>query len=265
MVNKPKLTIITICFNASSLEATCNSIINQTYQDFEWIVVDGGSNKKTQKIFNKYKYRIDTFISEKDNGRYDAMNKGIKIAHGEYINFLNAGDFYDNDTVLAHMIPRLKADVVYGNLKVKQDDVCNIIKYPNKVTKKLLTNWTIPHPASFIKKSLFDKYGAYSLQFTIVSDWEKWINFFVNGASFKHINHIVSVFDTSGISSTNNELNNRERYIVLNRYFSTNRKVNKFSLFCKWCCSIDNDRATKYKVLRLFGIKIMNLCKKYEK
>ena len=90
----PKVSIITICYNEPDLEKTCESIVNQTWQDFEWIVVDGGSNQETIDIFEKYKARIDEFISESDNVRYNAMNKGIKLAQGEYLNFLNAGDYY---------------------------------------------------------------------------------------------------------------------------------------------------------------------------
>ena len=92
-----KLSIITICYNEPNLEETCKSIVNQTWQDFEWIVVDGGSNEETQKIWDKYKYRIDKFISEPDNGRYNAMNKGIAQAHGEFLNFMNSGDFFYNN------------------------------------------------------------------------------------------------------------------------------------------------------------------------
>ena len=95
-----KLSIITVCYNEPNLEKTCKSIIEQTYQDFEWIVVDGGSNEQTQNIWNKYKNRINYFISEKDSGVYNAMNKGIKQSNGEYLLFLNAGDYlFDKDAL----------------------------------------------------------------------------------------------------------------------------------------------------------------------
>ena len=92
-----KISIITVCYNEPNLEKTCESIINQTMQDFEWVVIDGGSNEETQNIWNKYKHRINTFVSEPDNGIYDAYNKGVKLATGDYIIFMNAGDcFYEN-------------------------------------------------------------------------------------------------------------------------------------------------------------------------
>ena len=95
-----KLSIITICYNEPDLEKTCRSIVNQTWQDFEWIVIDGGSNEETLAIFDKYKYRIDKFVSEPDNGIYNACNKGIKLAESEYVQLLNAGDSYYDTKVL---------------------------------------------------------------------------------------------------------------------------------------------------------------------
>ncbi len=100
MKNNKKLSIITICYNDPNLERTCESIINQTWQDFEWIVIDGGSNEETQKIWDKYKYRIDKFVSEPDTGVYNAMNKGIRLSEGRYLNFMNSGDAYCNNEIL---------------------------------------------------------------------------------------------------------------------------------------------------------------------
>ena len=115
----PKFSIITICYNEPNLEKTCKSIVNQTFQGFEWIVIDGGSNRQTLDIFEKYKDRIDYFVSEKDNGRYHAMNKGLRVAKGEYVNFMNAGDYFNGHDVLEKIIHfGLDKDIVYGDWDV---------------------------------------------------------------------------------------------------------------------------------------------------
>ena len=111
-----KLSIITINYNEPNLKKTCESIVNQSWQDFEWIVIDGGSNEKNLAIFEQYKHRIDKFISEPDNGIYDAYNKGINLATGEYLNFMNAGDCFYSDKILERFIAQnSKADILYGD------------------------------------------------------------------------------------------------------------------------------------------------------
>lgn len=115
-----KLSIITICYNEPHVEDTCKSIVNQTWQNFEWIVIDGKSNEETLNIFEKYRYRIDTFISEPDKGIYNAYNKGIKLARGEYVQFLNAGDSFYSHDALNIFFSKVKrsASVLYGILRL---------------------------------------------------------------------------------------------------------------------------------------------------
>ena len=209
-----KLSIITICYNEPNLEKTCESIVNQTWQDFEWIVVDGGSNEETQKIWNKYKHRIDKFISESDNGIYNACNKGIKLASGEYIQFLNAGDMYYNLDVLKTIFMQNSYvdDVIYGEQnEVYTDSSKNhISKQPNVNTQFLVTN-CIQTSAAFIKRELFNRYGLFNESYKIVSDYEQWIIFYKNGVKFRHINTVVTIFDKQGISSSEQcqELHNK--------------------------------------------------------
>ena len=102
-MSRKRLSIITICYNDPDVEKTCKRVVNQTWQDFEWIVIDGGSNEETLRVFEKYKNRINVFVSEPDNGRYDAFNKALEYINSDYVHFLNAGDFYYDDDVLLNV------------------------------------------------------------------------------------------------------------------------------------------------------------------
>lgn len=221
-----KLSIITICYNEPNLEKTCQSIVNQTWQDFEWVVIDGGSNKETLDIFEKYKYRINKFISEPDNGRYDAMNKGIKIADGEFLNFLNAGDYYFYNDALKDIFENksYSSDILYGNECVITENLYSgdIWPMPDKITKDFLYLSTLRHQASFIKKNLFEKYGFYNDKMIIASDYEKWFEFLENGAIFERIPYTVTYFNLEGISCNKKvrDVGQKERLKIINEHFT---------------------------------------------
>ena len=263
--NKKKLSIITICYNEPNLEETCESIVNQSWQDFEWIVIDGGSNKETLDIFDKYKYRINTFVSEPDNGIYNACNKGLKLARGEYIHFLNAGDAYYSDSVLDTVFRQNSyiEDVLYGEQQeINRNNVSQIIfSEQPEITKDFLINGCIQTSAAFIKRELFDKYGLFNENYKIVSDYEHFVIFFNNGASFKHLKLVVSKFDKSGISSNQKfaELHKKERNEVLYKYFSREEiekalgKCGKLS-FLEQIFSITNSCGKTHKIISIFGI-----------
>lgn len=257
-----KISVITICYNEPNVEKTCESIVNQTWQDFEWIVIDGGSNKETLDVFEKYKDRMTVFISEPDNGIYNAMNKGIKLAKGNYLNFLNAGDCYTDSEVLANVVDKLDCDIVTGDLRlINPDGTSSLWKAENKVDNRLLIAGTLPHPSSFIKKELFEKYGGYNETNKIVSDWEKWIEFFkIHKCSYQHINHICCDFNLDGISSRNIELCNKERKRIINKYFT--QKEIKQALnrtrysFGEQIFSIKNNPERTRKIITILGFHI---------
>ena len=258
-----KLSIITICYNEPDLEKTCESIVNQTWQDFEWIVIDGGSNQETLDIFEKYKYRIDTFISEPDNGRYNAMNKGIKLAKCDYINFLNAGDYYTTKDILHEVIShKLDKDIIYGDINFIKDKKISVETFSKRVNLQYLYSGYIPHPSSFIKKELFEKYGLYDESYKVVADWEKWIVFFIlNKCTYKHIDLACTMFNLNGISSTNLELLQKEREIVLNKYFTPkeleNFRKEKYNLtLLEQIFSVKNSQDKKHKIITIFGVKL---------
>ena len=249
-----KISIITICYNDPNLERTCESIVNQTWQDFEWIVIDAGSNEQTQQIWDKYKYRINKFVSEPDGGIYYGFNKGLEFATGEYINFLNAGDYYADNNILERVASYgFDKDLIYGDLNLLLDNGNILLKtYPDVVTEDYLKVESLPCPAMFINRELFNKYGNFSTDYKIVSDWEKWIVFIcVNKATYKHIPVVCSNFDLLGISSTNPALNAKERELVIKKYFKTSKNS-----FLEQISSIKNNETQSHKILTILGIRI---------
>lgn len=218
-----KLSIITICYNEPHLENTCQSIINQTWQDFEWIVIDGGSGSKTQAIWDKYKYRINKFISEKDNGIYHAMNKGIKLAVGQYLNFLNAGDSFHDNLVLQDIFRDKKqsADVLYGDYCFStKEKYLTICRFPDKLSMPFWMKTALNHQATFIKRQLFKKYGLYDERLKILADYDIFLRFFTNKATFQHLNRTIVFFDENGISTRLEDLKQKEIILIKKRYFS---------------------------------------------
>lgn len=177
---------------------------------------DTTSPKATQP----YKVR---WLSEPDSGIYNAMNKGIKMASGEYLLFLNSGDcLVDKYTLLNVLAYNLDADIVYGNcIQVWLDGTMKKVDYPHYVTGKTLFNGTLPHQASFIRKRLFDIIGNYSECYKIVSDWEFYLKaLFLHNCSFKFIDIYVCLFDMHGISNSDEYMSilGRERNDVFKKY-----------------------------------------------
>ena len=171
-----KLSVITVCFNEKNIERTCESIVKQTNQDFEWIVIDGGSTDGTLDILEKYKDRINVFVSEPDSGIYNAMNKGIKRSSGEYLNFMNGGDEFASIDVIDKFLnlgsEYDNADVIYGNMNYINENKSRIVTFDDDLDEIFFYNNCINHQASFIKRNLFDKYGLYNEKLKVVSDWE---------------------------------------------------------------------------------------------
>ncbi|MDR2055502.1 MAG: glycosyltransferase [Desulfovibrio sp.] len=203
-----KLTIITVCLNEPKLERTCASIVEQTFQDFEWIVVDGGSDRATLDIFEKYKSRIDCFISEKDSGIYDAMNKGIAQAKGEWLNFMNAGDrFFAPETlenIFSDPATCADCDIIAGSCEFENppDARLQYLAPPPEIDLCYLYAHTIAHQAAFIKRALFAVVGGYDTNFQIAADYKQWISFCRHGYKFKCVSNIIAVNAPCGISGS---------------------------------------------------------------
>lgn len=192
----PTISIITVCYNAGSIiERTILSVISQDFTDYEYIIIDGGSSDDTLKIIDKYKNKISLIISEKDNGIYDAMNKGIKLAHGKWLNFMNAGDIFSNKNVLKDVFSNN-----YEGISFLYSD--NFVKTKSgiKIAKKDHSIMRINHQCAIYKKELHYEHGYYAVTpQIIVSD----LLFFMMIPSncYKKIDTIISITEQGGISS----------------------------------------------------------------
>jgi glycosyltransferase involved in cell wall biosynthesis len=204
-----KISIITICFNSSkTIEKTFQSIKNQSYQNLEYIVVDGGSSDDTLKIIKNYSSCISNYISESDKGLYDAMNKGISMATGDIIGVLNSDDIFVDNYVLekvAKFHTKNSIDASVGNITQfnKNDKV--IRKYSSKswTPENLKIGFMPPHPSIFFKRDLFENYGKYRLDFISGADYELIIRFFLtNKIIWKYSGITTTAMLIGGISSS---------------------------------------------------------------
>lgn len=224
--DKMKLSVITINYNnVKGLKKTIDSVINQTYKDFEYIVIDGASNDGSIDIIKEYKSKIDYWVSEKDKGIYNAMNKGILAAKGNYLLFLNSGDCLVSNKILATAASYLgQYSILYGDGVITgEGDKEILIKIPDQLTLKHFTRASLFHPSTFIKRELFDTYGLYNEKNKIVSDWEFFLKtIVVNNVSAKKIDLVVSKAEDGGMSRDvkNTDLLWAEIGDGLKRYYS---------------------------------------------
>lgn len=200
----PKLSIITINYNnLKGLKKTVESVDSQILKGFEYIVIDGGSTDGSAEYMESQSGKIDYFISEPDKGVYHAMNKGIKKASGEYLLFLNSGDHFINNEALEKSINFLEnRDFVYFNLKVVDENKQFIKEYPDKLSFSYFVKDTLPHPATFIKKRIFDDFGLYDESLSIVADWKFFMDRICkDNLRYKKVDSVLSTFYLDGLSS----------------------------------------------------------------
>jgi len=199
------ISIITICLNDIYLDRTVQSVLSQNYKNYDYWIIDGGStHSQTIDILKKYQddKRIK-IISEKDEGRYDAMNKGIKLSKGEYLIFLNAGDYFYSESSLNLFASACEGqEIIYGDLEFITPEQTYIYKYPHSLTYSFFLNESLPHPASFIKRIVFEKIGIYDVNLQIIADWAFFVKALcMHNLSYKHLPHVISSFNHGGISS----------------------------------------------------------------
>jgi glycosyltransferase involved in cell wall biosynthesis len=229
------LTIITINYNnAAGLCKTVESVVNQTSHDFEYMIVDGASTDGSNELICQYAnmpMKQPFFsISEPDTGIYNAMNKGIRMAKGDYIHFLNSGDWLVDENVVENMLSALTpspqgdgrgevevVDILVGNvISVRPDGKRRYKQNTKEVSLYTFYRGTIEHTSAYIRRALFEQYGLYDESLKIVSDWKWYLQVAgLRKANVKFTDIYVTCFDTTGISSTNLKLDKAERRQVL--------------------------------------------------
>lgn len=224
-----KLSIITINYNnLEGLIKTFQSVFNQTSRDFEYIVIDGGSTDGSKALIEANSEKIKYWVSEKDTGVYHALNKGIKVANGDFINFMNSGDCFFDKKVIEKIIPLLDNDfgMFYGNTMVSK----GIISPPNFIDFNYLIVKGINHQASFFNRNIFEKVFYYNESYKILSDWELLIVAICKyNIKYKKIDEIICVYDENGVSSVNPEIFRLEKQSIFNEHFPAFENITTFA------------------------------------
>jgi glycosyltransferase involved in cell wall biosynthesis len=199
--NMPLITVITVVYNGEkTLEETILSVINQTYKNIEYIIIDGASTDNTLEIVKKYEDRIDYWISEPDNGIYYAMNKGIGLASGDYIAMLNSDDWYELNTcaMVAKSIQQNSADVFYGMMRIYDD---KIFQYVYGYSINMISKKMIAHPSCFISQNVYST-TRYNTLYKSAADYDLIIRLFIANCKFFFIENVLVNFRMSGMSSS---------------------------------------------------------------
>lgn len=184
-----KITIITVCVNAEkTIKDTIESVLKQSYKDFEYIIVDGKSSDDTLKIISKYDDKRIRLISEKDKGLYDAMNKGIKLATGDIIGTINSDDILASEDIFQTIIDNFdeNTDVIYANIKYYNEDFSKVKRDFISGTKE--NDYFCPaHPSMYVRKQIYEKIGTYNINYKIAADFDFMVRCNLNNVRYKYI------------------------------------------------------------------------------
>lgn len=217
-VLKTKISIITVVYNGvKHIEQCIQSVLNQNYPNLEYIIIDGGSTDGTQDIIMKYNSSIAYWVSEKDTGIYNAMNKGWKKASGEIIAILNADDYYLEGALksVSCFFDQTNADIIYGNmtkLRVIGGTPYFREEFPN--LDKMEESMGVFHPSTFVKRRVYQKLNGYNEEYQLSSDYDFFLRAYKRNFTFKYLNVNTSVFRIGGVSNTNC-LSYKEGYKIL--------------------------------------------------
>ncbi|MBC8592898.1 glycosyltransferase [Oscillospiraceae bacterium N12] len=222
----PKFSVITVTYNAEKvLEDTLQSVISQTYRHVEYIIVDGASKDGTIKIIDKYRERIHTVVSEPDKGLYDAMNKGIALATGNYLCFLNAGDSFHEDDTLQQMVHSIKGnelpDILYGETAIV-DQQSHFLRMRRLSAPEVLSwksfkqGMLVCHQAFFAKRDLVE---PYDLNYRFSSDFD-WCIRVMKKAHTLHNTHLTIIdYLEEGLTTQNHKASLRERFRIMTKHY----------------------------------------------
>lgn len=267
-----KVSIITVVYNAvNTIEQTLQSVLHQTYKNIEYIVIDGASTDGTQQIIEKYADKITYYVSEKDDGLYYAMNKGIGKASGEIVGIINADDWYVDDAVesIVRFFRYNDVELTYGRIFLVLES--NKKKpYPNMPLESIWYQMAVPHPSVFVKKGLYDRLGSFNATYKLAADYELMLRFYTGKAKFGYIDKAIAYFRNGGLSVTKQKEMYKEAYTISMlykdmcpykisvlpkirwRYFSVLMKITKVPLYQL----IDEYFGEKITAISIFGTGI---------
>lgn len=205
-----KVSIITVCYNAeSTIEFALQSVLNQDYKDIEYIVIDGASSDMTLSIIKKYEGKIAKIVSEKDNGMYYAINKGIELATGDVVGLLHADDFYASNKIISRIVTEFQSkniDAVYGDLQyVFKEDINKVFRNWNSNPYNpslFLKGWMPPHPTFFVKRKCYKDFGKFNTTFSISADYELMLRFlYKHNIKATYIPEVIVKMRVGGVSN----------------------------------------------------------------
>lgn len=219
--DKPLITVITVVFNGEQyLEETILSVINQTYDNIEYVVIDGGSTDGTLNIIKKYEDKIDYWVSERDNGIYNAFNKGISLVMGGFVGIINADDYYARNAVQTVVEEHLKnpgIDIFYANMYLYNEKFGEKKLIRPKSLKEIENEMCLNHPTCFIKNDLYKVY-RFDEKLSLAADFDLIVYFYIHSYSFGYIDKVFAHMRDSGASS-GYFISAYETYFVIRKYF----------------------------------------------
>lgn len=231
---KPVISVVTVCYNAASvLEQTILSVLNQTYPNIEYIIIDGESKDSTVDIIKRYADRLDYWISESDKGVYDAMNKGIKVATGQWINFMNSGDSFYNMNVLTNLVEQMdqEADIIFGDVN-RHYDWGEVVTIPESLDS-MLTHLFFCHQSCFVKTELMKKEG-FTTKYKIAGDYNFFYGQYVAKKKFQYVHLCVANYNiATGLASNRLEAM-RENAIINGKITELSWRIHFFLFSVKF-------------------------------
>jgi len=257
---KKKISVVTVTYNAAHLlKATIESVISQTYKNIEYIIIDGDSTDNTDCLLRQYNEKIAYWISETDNGIYDAMNKAIEISSGEWIIFINSGDYFaTNDVIEKIFISEIQSDVdfIYGDYIKSHNGKYTVVR-----ARPLSLMWqriSFSHQSLFSRTSLM-KERPFNTKYRVVSDYENYFKRYMEGRKFQRVSFPISIFLTGGYSEINFTRRTYERWRIIRKYHPKQFERNTFYMKLIINHIYEHQRLQFYNSLRYFRRIIRNI------
>ena len=243
--SKPLISIVTVCFNSeNTIKDTIDSVLNQTYGNIEYIIIDCGSIDGTVEFVQSYGDKIARFVSEPDKGIYDAMNKGIALATGDIIGILNSDDFYIDELVIEKVVKEFERniDCLYADLVyVRSENLNKVVRYYDSsqfAPSKVAYGWMPAHPTFFVKKDIYSKYGVFRTDLKIAADFDLMLRFlYTHSLTYFYMQKPIIKMRMGGVSTSFSSvwINNIEKLRVCK---DNGIKTNIFKILFKYLAKI---------------------------